>query len=93
MAIAPELTIGFVRPPWCCSTAVSELNAKPVAFTPTLRRISSAPSAAHTSANTNGFATLMIVNSAPASPTPWTPPRAPTTQIPKSSGGACASAG
>jgi hypothetical protein len=73
--------------------AVSELNARPVAFTPMRRLISSGPNVAHTSANTKGFATLMIVNSTSASPTPYTPPRAPTTQIPKSSGGAWASAG
>ena len=68
MAIAPALTIGLVRPSSVRSTADSELNGSPVAFTPTRLRISSGPSCAHTSANTNGFDTLMIVNSWSASP-------------------------
>jgi hypothetical protein len=70
VVIAPELTIGLVRPWLPCSIAVSELNGKPVALTPILRLSSSGPSAAHTSAKTNGFATLMTVNSTSASPTP-----------------------
>ena len=70
VAIAPEFTIGFVRPPSPCSMAVSELNGKPVAFSPILRLTSSGPSAAQMSAKTNGFATLMIVNSTSSSPTP-----------------------
>ena len=70
VAIAPELTIGFVRPRSPCSMAVRELNARPVAFTPIWRLISSGPNVAHTSAKTKGFATLMIVNSTSASPMP-----------------------
>ena len=34
VAIAPEFTIGFVRPSSLRSTAARELNGKPVALTP-----------------------------------------------------------
>ena len=68
MAIAPALTIGFVRPSALRSTAASELNGMPVAFTPTGVCSSSGPSRSQASANTNGFETLMIVNSWSASP-------------------------
>ncbi len=69
VAIAPELTIGFVSPPGARSTASTELKASPVAFTPTRARSSSGPRSSHTSANTNGLETLMMVNSWSASPT------------------------
>src|SRR5262249_55997336 len=68
VAIAPGFTIGFVRPSVLRSTASVELNGNPVAFTPSLVRASSGPSASHTRAKTNGFATLISVNSTPASP-------------------------
>ena len=67
VAIAPGLTIGFVRPS-LCSTAESQLNGKPVPLTPSLLCASSGPIASHTRAKTNGFDTLMIVNSTSASP-------------------------
>ena len=41
VAIAPEFTIGFVRPSSLCSIAVSELNGRPVPLTPTRSRSSS----------------------------------------------------
>ena len=63
MAIAPELTIGFVRPPSPLSIAASELKARPVAFMPIFSRASCGPSTSQISAKTNGFETLMIVNS------------------------------
>ena len=63
VAIAPGFTIGFVRPSPLRSTASSELNGSPVPFTPSSSRACSGPSASQTSANTNGFDTLMIVNS------------------------------
>jgi hypothetical protein len=67
--VEPECTMGFVRPPGPRSTAARELNAKRVAFTP-IRFLNYAdPGTAQTSAKTNGFATLMIVNSTSASPT------------------------
>ena len=69
VAIAPEFTIGFVRPSGFRSMPSSELNARPVAFTPIFSRTSSTPSASQTRANTNGFETLMIVNSWSESPT------------------------
>lgn len=53
--------------PWC-SIAANALNGRPVAFTPTISRTSSAPTASHTSAKTNGLATLMIENSTSESP-------------------------
>ena len=74
MAIAPALTIGFVRPSALRSTAASELNGRPVALTPTRSRTSSGPSASQTSAKTNGLDTLMIVNSWSASPAAKTRP-------------------
>jgi hypothetical protein len=86
------LTIGFVRPS-VRSTASSESNARPVAFAPTRTRSSTAPTTWATRANTNGFATLMIVNSTSASPTAKTSPLVPVTQTPNSSGETRASAG
>ncbi len=74
VAIAPGFTIGFVRPSSLCSIASSELNGSPVALTPTALRTASGPTVAQTSAKTNGFATLMSVNSASSSPTPYTSP-------------------
>ena len=69
MAIAPGLTIGFVRPSGLCSIAASELNGRPVAFTPSVSRARSGPSASQTRAKTNGLEMLMSVNSTSASPT------------------------
>ena len=67
--MAPALTMGLVRPSSPRSTPSSELNGRPVAFTPIFSRTSSAPSAWQTSAKMNGFETLMIVNGCSASPT------------------------
>jgi hypothetical protein len=66
--MAPAFTIGFDRPSALRSTGASESNGSPVAFTPSFCLTSSAPSASHASAKTNGLATLMIANSCPASP-------------------------
>ena len=63
VAIAPEFTIGLVRPSSPRSMPSTELKARPVAFTPTLSRTTSVPSSSATRAKTNGFDTLMIVNS------------------------------
>ena len=63
VAIAPALTIGFVRPSASRSIPVSELKAWPVAFTPIFFRISAAPIMLHNRANTKGFAALMMANS------------------------------
>jgi hypothetical protein len=93
VAIAPELTIGFVRPSGLRSTASIELNGRPVLLTPTRSRTASAPSRSHTSAKTNGFDTLMIVNSESASPAVKTRPLVAATAIPNASAGARASAG
>ena len=93
MAIAPGLTIGFVRPSSLRSTASRELNGSPVALAPMSDRTRSEPSASQTSAKTNGFETLMIANSSSASPTVWRSPLVATTAIPKRSGGASRSAG
>jgi len=68
VAMAPELTIGFVRPSALRSTAAMELNGRPVPLTPTRSRTASGPSCSQTSAKTNGLDTLMIVNSRSASP-------------------------
>ena len=85
--------MGFVRPSALCSTAESELKARPVALTPIRSRRASGPCRSHTRANTKGFATLMIVNPTSASPIEKTRPVAPTTLIPKRSGATRASAG
>jgi hypothetical protein len=66
-AIAPELTIGFVRPSSLRSTAASEWNGRPVALTPKRRRAASAPRTSKIKANTN-FDTLMIENGVSQSP-------------------------
>ncbi len=63
VAMAPELTIGLVRPSGLRSTAATELKAMPVALAPILSRTSCTPSASATNAKMNGFDTLMIVNS------------------------------
>src|SRR3954451_15076201 len=60
VAIAPGLTIGLVRPCGRSSIAATELNFRPVALSPTNRATVAGVWTAHISANTNGFATLMI---------------------------------
>ena len=92
-AIAPELTMGLVRPSPARSIASSELNGRPVALTPSFTRAASGPSSSQTSANTKGLETLMIAKPRSASPAAWTPPLVPTTHRPNSSGGTAASAG
>ena len=69
VAIAPALTIGFVRPLGLRSMPATELNAYPVAFAPSFSRACAAPITWQTSAKTNGFDTLMIENSCSAAPT------------------------
>lgn len=93
MAIAPALTMGFVRPEGARSTAEAELNGSPVGLTPTRRRTASTPSASQTSANTNGLETLIKVNAASASPTACTAPSTVATASPNRAGSACASTG
>jgi hypothetical protein len=66
--MAPAFTIGLDRPSGLRSTAATESNASPVAFTPSVCLTCSSPSASLTRAKTNGLATLMIVNSCPVSP-------------------------
>jgi len=78
VAMAPALTIGLVRPP-PRSMAASELNGNPVAFAPSLARASSGPITSQTSANTNGFDTLMMENWCSMSPAPKTRPLVPGT--------------
>jgi len=60
---------------------------------PTRRRASPGPRASHTSAKTNGLTTLMIGNSAAASPATSVVPVAATMAMPNRSAGACANAG
>ena len=93
VAIAPGLTIGFVRPSGARSTASMALNGRPVALAPTTRRTSSAPIASQASASTNGFATLMSGNATSASPTTWTSPWTFATAMPNRSGSTAWSAG
>jgi hypothetical protein len=91
--MAPAFTIGFMVRLSFSSTAITESNGRPVAFTPSLRRATPAPTASHTSAKVNAFEMLWIENGWSTSPTPSTAPRAPTTQMPNHSGFARASAG
>ena len=91
--MAPGLTIGLVRPSGVRSIAVTALNGSPVAFTPSRSRAPVAPITSQTSAKTKGFDTLMIAKAWSASPTAWTAPSVPTTQMPKRSAGTRASAG
>ena len=53
--MAPELTIGFVRPSALTSTAASELKAIPVALAPTRERTASQPIVWQTSASRKRF--------------------------------------
>ena len=79
VAIAPALTSGFMVRSALSSTAISELNGKPVQFTPRLCRAASYPSWSHTRANTNGLETLWIENLVSTSPISNDRPRTPTT--------------
>jgi hypothetical protein len=63
VAIAPEFTMGLVRPSSPRSTPSTELKARPVALTPIFSRTVAAPRCSATNAKMNGFDTLMIVNS------------------------------
>ncbi len=91
--MAPEFTSGLVSPSAAISTAITESNGSPVAFTPSRSRTTRCPSASHTRANRNGLTTLWIVNGWVLSPMPPARPRTPTIAIPKRSGEASASAG
>ena len=93
MAIAPALTSGFIVRSALSSTAISELNGKPVLLTPRRSRASSYPSVSQTRANTNGLETLWIENRASTSPISNDRPHGPTTAIPNRSGDASASTG
>ena len=93
VAIAPAFTIGFIVRSGFRSIAMTESNGSPVAFTPIFARASAAPIAWHTSANTNGFETLWMLNSWPASPAACHEPSMSATQMPNSPRGARPSAG
>ena len=76
-ARAPELTRGLVSPSAASSTAITESNGSPVAFTPSRSRASRCPSASQTSAKMNGLTTLWMVKRWALSPTEKTRPRTP----------------
>ena len=59
VASAPALTIGFIGLPPLSSIATTELNARPVLFTPTSSSSASGPSASQTRANTNALETRL----------------------------------
>src|SRR5262245_3815203 len=92
-AIAPAFTIGFVLPSRLRSMAAKELNGRPVLLTPSLSLAASGPITSQTSANRNGFDTLMIVKPYSASPAEQIKPSVLTTQIPNRSLGTSLSAG
>jgi hypothetical protein len=91
--MAPEFTMGLVRPPGARSTASMELNGRPVASTPTVSPIVFRPTAWQARASTKGLATLMSVKCRAASPASKTLPLTPVTQMPKRSAGTRARAG
>lgn len=93
MAIAPALTIGFMGLPSFSSSAMTELNARPVLLTPTRACTRSCPTACDASANTKAFEIDWIVKRMPTSPASWMPPLTPTTLRPNHAGSASASAG
>ena len=93
VAIAPEFTIGFVRPSLLRSTDAIESNGRPVAFIPTSSRTRANPRLSIISARVNGLATLMSENGWSASPAACTAPLVPTTHTPQRSAGTRASAG
>ena len=93
MASAPALTSGFIGLPPFSSSAITELNGRPVLFTPTVSSTASGPSASQTSANTNALETDWMENSCRASPTLWEAPVTETMLRPNSAGSASASAG
>src|SRR5215475_10495245 len=79
VAIAPALTIGFVLPSRLHSMPANELNGRPVLLTPSLSRAASGPIRSQTSANKNGFDTLMMVKPYSASPAEQIKPSVLTT--------------
>jgi hypothetical protein len=93
VAIAPALTMGFRVRSSLSSIAITELNGRPVLFTPSFSWARSCPITSQTRANTNGLDTLWIENSTWASPTENSVPPTPATQAPNPSAGAAASAG
>ena len=93
VAIAPALAIGLVTRRSFSSTAITELNGMPVLFTPSFSRATSAPSASHTRAKTNGLETLWMENGAVASPAVTSSPDVATMHAPNRFGSAAASAG
>ena len=60
VAMAPEFTMGLVRPSALASMPANELKARPVALAPTAARNASHPMDWQTSAMTKGLETLMI---------------------------------
>ena len=61
--MAPAFTIGLMVRSSPSSMAITELNGRPVLFTPSFARASWYPRASQTSAKTNGFDTLWMENS------------------------------
>ena len=93
MAMAPELTIGFVRPSVAPLHRLDRVEGEAGGVDPEARRAPRrGPSASHTSAKMNGLATLMIVNAASASPAACTAAH-PDDADPEQDGSAAARAG
>ena len=91
--MAPALTIGFIVRSSLSSTAMTELNGRPVPLTPSSSRARVAPISWSTRAKTNGLETLCSEKGCVASPTETTLPSTPTTEMPNSAGSTAASAG
>lgn len=93
VAIAPAFTIGFIGLPSLSSMAITELNGRPVLFTPTRWCTSSWPISSATRANTKAFEIDWIENGTSASPMLCSSPSTSARASPNSSGSTCASTG
>ena len=91
--MAPALTIGFMVRSSLSSMAITELKARPVAFTPRRRRASSWPTASQTRAKTKALEMLWMENGTAASPTEVPKPLTPQMLTANWDGSALARAG
>ena len=82
------LTMGLLVRFSDSSTAMTELNARPVPLAPRRSRAVAGPRASHTRAKTNTFDTLCTENGWSASPTSTSAPSAPAMQAPNQAGSA-----
>ena len=82
-AIAPAFTIGLERPSPLRSTASTELNGRPVLFTPSFSLATSSPIAWQIKANRKGFEMLWMLKGCSACPAANNWPSLAAMQMPK----------